>query len=357
MADVGILGLPNVGKTTLFNALTGLGAVTAPNPFSTIEPNLGVARVPDPTLDRAAEVEKSRKTVHASLELLDLPTMAGPGHSGLAPRFLARLREEDVLAVVLRAFDDGVVPADESGMDPVEQAESLLLELTLADAEVFGRRSEKAAKEASSDPGMRRFADAIGRAATVLSEGTPLRTMSWTTEELASFRDLMPLTLKPAVWVINTSEGEDAAPAIEAVSALVPDGDTVVALSARLEEEALLLDPEDRAELFEGFGLGEGALATMVRATYDALGLISFYTLGPKEAHAWTVRRDTSAREAAGKIHSDLERGFIRAEIAPIDTVIEAGGWDALKAAGGIRVEGKDYRVVEGDVMVVRFSV
>ena len=207
-----------MGKTTLFNALTGLGAITAPHPFSTIEPNLGVARVPDQKLDRAAEVENSRKTVHASLELLDLPTMAGPGHCGLVPRFLARLREEDVLAVVLRAFDDGVIPADESGVDPVEQAETLLLELTLADAEVFGRRSEKAAKEASSDPGMRRFADAIAKASALLSEGTPLRSASWTAEELAAFRDLMPLTLKPAVWVINTSEGDDAAPAIDAVT-------------------------------------------------------------------------------------------------------------------------------------------
>jgi len=357
VAGVGILGLPNVGKTTLFNALTGLGATTAPNPFSTIEPNLGVARVPDLTLDRAAEIEESKKIVHASLELLDLPTMAGSGHSGLAPRFLARLREEEALAVVLRAFGDDVVPADESGVDPAEQAEILLLELTLADAEVFSRRSEKAAKEASFDAGMRRFADTMARAAAVLSDGTPLRSLSWTTEELHAFRDLVPLTLKPAVWVINASEGDDAAPAVEAVRDLVPDGDTVVVLSARLEEEALLLDPEDRAELFEGFGLGEGALATMVRATYDALGLISFYTLGPKEAHAWTVRKGTSARGAAGKIHSDLERGFIRAEIASIDAVIEAGGWDALKASGGIRVEGKDHQILEGDVMVVRFSV
>jgi len=357
VAGVGILGLPNVGKTTLFNALTGLGAATAPNPFSTIEPNLGVARVQDLDLDRAAEIEESKKIVHASLELLDLPTMAGSGHSGLAPRFLARLREEDALAVVLRAFGDEVVPADESGVDPVEQAETLLLELTLADAEVFSRRSEKAAKEASSDVGMRRFADTIAGAAALLSDGTPLRSASWTAEELGAFRDLVPLTLKPAVWVINASEGDDAVLEAAAVRALVPDGDTVVVLSARLEEEALLLDPDDRAELFEGFGLGEGALATMVRATYDALGLISFYTLGPKEAHAWTVKKGTSARGAAGKIHSDLERGFIRAEIASIDAVIEAGGWDALKASGGIRVEGKDHEIVEGDVMVVRFSV
>ena len=207
------------------------------------------------------------------------------------------------------------------------------------------------------DPSMKRFAEAVGRAAAVLSDGIPLRSKTWSREELDAFRDLAPLTLKPAVWVINRGEDGDATAAAEAVKSLVPDGDTVVTLSARLEEEAAELDPEDRAELYEGLGLGEGALTTMVRAVYDAIGLISFYTLGPKEAHAWTVRRGASAREAAGKIHSDLERGFIRAEIATIDEVMEAGGWDPLKASGGIRVEGKEYVLAEQDVIVVRFSV
>ncbi|MCB2223272.1 MAG: YchF family ATPase [Actinobacteria bacterium] len=357
MAGVAILGLPNVGKTTLFNALTGLGAATAPHPFSTAEPNLGVARVPDAGLDRAAEVEGSRKIVHAQIELLDLPTVAGEGHSGLAPRFLARLREEEALAVVLRAFEDPSVPSDESGTDPVEQAETLLLELTVADAEVFARRSERAAKEASADAGKKRFAAAVAKASGVLEEGTPLRAVSWTDEERSAFRDLAPLTLKPAVWVVNAGEDGDGAGAAERVAETVPAGDTVVTLSARLEEEAAELDPADRAELYEGLGLGEGALATMVRATYDALGLLSFYTLGPKEAHAWTVRQGATAREAAGKIHSDLERGFIRAEIATLDEVIASGGWDACKAAGCVRVEGKDYVVAERDVVLVRFSV
>jgi len=346
-----------VGKTTLFNALTGLAAPTASHPFSTVEPNLGVAKVPDADLDRAAEIEGSKKIAHASLELLDIPTTAGAGHSGLAPRFLARLREEEALIVVLRAFEDGAVPDDESGVDPLEQAETHLLELTLADAEVFRRRSDRAAKEASSDAGMKRFANAIGKAADLLAEGIPLRSATWSREELDAYRDLAPLTLKPAVWVINVGEDADAGDAASSVQDLVPDGDTVVTLSARIEEEAAELDPADRAELYEGLGLGEGALTTMVRATYDAIGLISFYTLGPKEAHAWTVRRGSSAKEAAGKIHSDLERGFIRAEIATIDEVMEAGGWDPLKASGGVRVEGKDYEMSERDVIVVRFSV
>ena len=358
MARVGIVGLPNVGKTALFNALTGLGAPTAAHPMSTTEPNIGVARVPDEALDRAAEVEESRKTVHATLDLLDLPAMTGPGGAGLGAQFLGRLREMDALAVVLRSFDDESVPSEDSGLDPVEQAETLLLELALADAEVFARKRDRIAKEATADPSKKRAAAAVAAATELLEEGRALRTASWTDEELAAFRDLAPLTLKPAVWVVNVAE--DAADGEEqraAVVTVVPDGDTVVALSAAIEEEAAALDPDDRAELFEGLGLGEGALATMVRATYDALGLLSFYTVGPKESHAWTVRRGASAREAAGKIHSDLERGFIRAEVAAIGDVVEAGGWDAAKAAGIIRLEGKDYPIAEGDVIVVRFSV
>jgi GTP-binding protein YchF len=355
MARLGILGLPNVGKTTLFNALTGLAAPTAAHPFSTTEPNIGIARVPDERLDRIAELEGSDKVVHAALDLLDLPAMSGPGGAGFGAQFIGRLREMEALAVVLRAFHDESVPDGESGTDPVDQAESLLLELTLADAEVFTRRAQKAAKEATADASLKLAAAAIERAAAVLEAGTPLRAESWSEQELTAFRDLAPLTLKPAVWVINVDEGADVDPAD--VQAVVPAGDLVVVLSARIEEEAAQLDPADRAELLEGLGLGEGALATMVRASYDALGLLSFFTAGPKESRAWTVRVGAAAPEAAGKIHSDLERGFIRAEVATIDAVIDAGGWDPAKAAGIVRLEGKDYVVAEGDVIVVRFSV
>ena len=357
MASVGIVGHPNVGKTTLFNALTGLAAATAPHPFSTQEPNIGVAQVPDADLERVAVLEGSPKVVHTTLELLDLPAMSGDG-GGLGGRFLARLREVEVLAVVLRGFEDESVVADESGLDPVGQAEGLLLELALADAEVFGRRAEKAAKEASADPAMKPFAAAISAAVGLLDEGRHLRSAEWSEQQLTAFRDLAPLTLKPAVWVINASEDDPGAPAaVGAVREVVPAGDTVVALSARLEEEAALLAPEERAEVFAELGMGEGALATVVHATHDALDVVLFYTIGPKESHARTVRRGATAREAAGKIHSDLERGFIRAEIAPLDAVIEAGGWDAARAAGVVRVEGRDYPLVERDVMLVRFSV
>ncbi len=266
MARVGIVGLPNVGKTTLFNALTGLQAHTAPHPFSTVEPAVGVARVPDPMVDQLAAVEHPDKIVHATLDLLDLPAMARPGSSGLGARFLARLREEEAVAVVLRAFEDEGVPDDESGSDPAEQAEALLLELALADLEVFTRKAEKAVKEATADPAKRPAAAAVARGLGVLDQGKALRTESWDEQERAAFQDLAPLTLKPAVWVVNVGEDDSsAAEKVAAVAALVPAGDTVVAVSARIEEEASRLDPEDRAELLQGFGLGEGALARVVQ--------------------------------------------------------------------------------------------
>ena len=359
MARIGIVGYPNVGKTTLFNALTGLEAPTAAHPFSTTDPNMGVAKVPDPDLDEAARVENSVKLVHATLELLDLPAMAKPGHGGgFGAQFFGRLRDMETLAVVLRAFEDDSVPSDESGTDPLVQAQELLLELALADHEIFDRRREKLVKEATGDAAKRGAADAVTRATVLLEQGAQLRSERWERDQLSAFRDLAPLTLKPAVWVINV--GEDAEQAFDLVAeleALVPEGDTVVVVSAQLEQEGALLSPEDRRELFEGLGLGEGALAKVVRAAYGAMDLISFYTLGPKEAHAWTVRKGAKAPEAAGKIHSDLERGFIRAEIAPISVVIADGGWDECKKAGHLRVEGKDYTVAESDVIVVRFSV
>ncbi len=354
MEHLGIVGYPNVGKSTLFNALTGLDTPTARYPFSTSEAHVGVAVVPDPLLDRAAALEGSEKVAHATLELLDLPA----GHGGsLSPEMLGRLREVEALIAVVRAFEDVSIPADESGTDPVQQAENLTLELTLADAEVFGRRSERAAKEATADPSHQREALAISKAAAAAESGTPLRAERWTDEERAYFRDSPPLSLKPTIWVVNVAEESSGSEWEAKVRSVVPSDDVVLSLSAEIEEEAARLDPEDRAELFEGLGLGEGALATIVHAAYQALGLISFYTINPNEAHAWAVRRATRARDAAGKVHSDLERGFIRAEIATIHELIEAGGWEAAKAAGSVRVEGQDYEIAEGDVMMVRFSV
>ncbi len=356
VARIGLFGFANVGKTTIFNALAGLEAITAAHPFTTTEPNVGVAKVPDTKLDEAAVLEKSAKTVYATLDLLDLPAIGKAGE-GVGAQFISRLREMDALAAVLRSFDDEAVPTDIGGTDPVTQAEDLLVELTLADFEVFDRRRDKIRREATSDPSKKPAADAIAAATAVLEEGTPLRAAEWTQSQALAFRDLAPLTIKPGIWIVNIAEDADAKAAAEAVKAVVPEGDTVVALSAKIEEEAAELTSEERAEMFEELGLGEGALATVVQAAYGTLGLLSFYTVGPKESRAWTVRRGAAAPEAAGKIHSDLERGFIRSEVCQIDTIIEAGGWDAAKRDGLIRLEGKEYVVAEGDALMVRFSV
>jgi hypothetical protein len=353
---IGIVGFANTGKTTLFNALTGHDAPTAQHPFSTTSPNIGVARIADADLEEAARIERSAKLVSSTLDLIDLPAMARGG--GLGSQYLGRLREVEALAAVLRAFDDAAVPADESGTDPVAQAEDLILELAIADHEVMARRGEKVSKEASADPSKRSEAAVVNRAADLLGAGTPLRSVRWDSGELAVFRDLAPLTLRPVVWVVNVVEDHgDPSALTDAVAAVVPEHDTVVALSAPIEAEASKLEPEDREELLEGLGLGSGALSTVGQAAYRSLDLITFYTLGPKEAHAWTLRSGATAQEAAGRIHSDLERGFIRAEVAPLEEVTAAGGWDEAKRKGKVRVEGRDYPVRDRDVIVVRFSV
>jgi GTP-binding protein YchF len=355
MARLGIVGFPNVGKTTLFNAVTGLAAATGAHPFTTSEPRLGVAKVADPQLQRAAQLEGSATVTEATLELLDLPPLVRGQPQG---RFLAQLREVDALIVVLRAFTDPAVPAEGSGTDPIEQAEELLLELAVADHEVFARKAERSAKEATADATRSRAALAFSEAAAHLGRGELLRSRAWSDVEQEAFRDLAPLTSKPAIWVINVDESEASGGLmVDKLQEVIAPEDVVLALSARLEEEGSLLSEEARGEIFAGLGLGEGALARMVAAAYQSLDLISFYTLGPKEARAWTVKADSLITTAAGKIHSDLERGFIRAEVATIAEVIAAGGWEAAKHQGLIRIEGRDYRVKSGDVLLVRFSV
>lgn len=354
MARIGLLGYPNSGKTTLFNAVTGLEAATGPHPHTTTEPNLGVLRVADPYLERTAALENSRKWTHATLDMHDLPAVR-PG----SVRSLGPGREPDVLVMVLRGHPTDWVPAGEHGTDPASQAEELLVELALADLEVFERRSERIAKEASADPSMRPAAEAISRAADRLGEGTPLRELPWSEADLRAFRDLAPLSLVPCVWVVNVAEDDpDRQALMNSLKEVVPATDPVLAVCALLEEEVIRLDPSERDELYEGLGLGKGAAEALAGCVYDALGLISFYTVSRRECRVWTVPEGTPAREAAGKIHSDMERGFIRAEIGPIQDVIGQGGWSAARSATGVvRVEGKDYPLQDRDVMLVRFSV
>ena len=258
MARLGIVGFTNSGKTTLFNALTGLSSLTAAHPYSTQEPNVGVAKVPDPKLEAAARVENSAKVVPATLELLDLPALSRQT-TQMAAQFFGRLREMEALIVVLRAFTDAAVPDDGTGTDPVAQAEELLLELAVADHEIFDRRADRLQREASADRSRLGAASLVSAAAEHLGRGEALRTGTWEEDALEVFRDLAPLTMKPAIWVVNVDEGETEAEGTAAgLRQIVPPGDEVVILSARLEEEGAQLSPEERAELFEGLGLGEG---------------------------------------------------------------------------------------------------
>ena len=354
MTRIAILGFSNSGKTTLFNALTGLEAPTATHPFTTADPNVGVLKVADPLLDRIAVLEGSRKVTRATLDLHDLPAVR-PG----SVRRLGPGREPEAILMVLRGHEAGWVPAGSHGTDAVEQAEELLVELAVSDFEVFHRRRDRIAKEASADPELRPAAEAIARAADLLAEGTPLRQFPWSEAQLGAFRGLSPLSLLPCVWVINTGEDDpDQESHAGRLREVVPSTDPVLAVSALLEEEVVRFDPAEREEIYEGLGLGQGARAAVAGAVTGALDLLTFYTMNSRESRAWMVSRGSTARQAAGKIHSDLERGFIRAEVAPIEEVVRHGGWARTRSTGGvIRVEGKDYLVQDGDVMLVRFSV
>ena len=353
MTRAGLLGFPNVGKTTLFNALTGLEAFTAPHPYSTTQPKIGTVKMPDRLLDRLAALERSRKVTHAGLDLVDLPAVRSGSIRGVGAG-----REPDLLLAVLRAHDSDAVPVDEHGTDPAGQADDLMVEVALSDFEMFERRTERLTKEAAADPRLRPVADAITRGADRLGEGIPLRQADWSDVETRAFRDMAPLSLLPCVWVVNVAEddgGDDTA--VERVREVVPDTDPVLAVSALIEEEVAGLEASQRAEVYEGLGLGEGAPARVVRAIHDALRLVTFYTVNRRDSRAWTVPERTPARKAAGKIHSDMERGFIRAEVSTIRDVIGCGGWTEARSGGVVTVEGGDYEVRDGDVMMVRFSV
>ena len=353
MTRAGLLGFPNVGKTTLFNALTGLEAFTAPHPYSTTQPNIGTVKAPDRLLEQLATLESSRKVTHAGVDLIDLPAVRSGSIRGLGAG-----REPDVLLAVVRAHDSDAVPVGEHGTDPVVQADDLLVEVAMSDFEMFERRTERLRKEAAADPSLRPVAEAVIGGTERLAEGIPLRQGEWSEIELRAFRDMAPLSLLPCVWVVNVAEddvGNDML--IERVGEAVPETDPVLAVSALIEEEVAGLDPSERAEVYEGLGLGEGAPARVVSAVYGALGLVTFYTVNRRDARAWTVPAGTGAREAAGRIHSDMERGFIRAEVSQIGDVIGCGSWAHARADGVVRVEGRDYEVRDGDVMMVRFSV
>jgi GTP-binding protein YchF len=355
---LGIVGLPNAGKSALFNALTGGEAVVAAHPFSTTETTMGVAQVPDSRIDRLAEMSKSKKLVHATVELVDIAGLVAGSSTGegLGNRFLAGIREADALCLVLRAFDD---PNVVGGTDPLDDLQVLELELVLADAGTIDSQLDKRRKAAKLDKALAGEVAAMEAASATLQDGVPIYRSSLDADQRAALKSLFLLTNKPVLAVVNLSEDQvgEADAIVKPVADELGNAGEVLGVSVQLEAEAAQLPPEERAELLEGLGLGEGALPRVARGAYHLLGRRTFFTTGDKESRAWTFRAGAKAPECAGVIHSDLQRGFIRAEVIRWDELLELGSWNAAKDVGKLRVEGKDYEVVDGDVLEIRFNV
>lgn len=363
--NCGIVGLPNVGKSTLFNALTATAAAQAENfPFCTIEPNVGRVGVPDARLDEIAKIAGSAKTVPTQLEFVDIAGLvkgASKGE-GLGNQFLANIRETDAIIHVLRCFDDSNVIHVEGSVDPVRDAEVIETELMLADMESLGRQVDNIGRKAKSgDKELKAQLDFMQTVQKALEEGKSARTVAVPDDQKKNFRMLQLLTGKPILYVCNVSE-DDAATGNEwtkKVEAMAKaQGAQCVVICAAIESEIAQLDTEaERKEFLETIGLAEPGLNKIIRAGYDLLGLQTFFTAGPKEARAWTVRRGAKAPEAAGCIHTDFERGFIKAEVIAFDDFVGLGGEQPCKDAGKMRQEGKEYFVHDGDVVLFRFNV
>lgn len=358
MEKFGFVGLPNAGKSSLYNALTGGGALAAPYQFATTDPNVGVAKVPDERLDHLAEMSRSRNTVHTAVQFTDIGGLVEGAHKGegLGNQFLGGIREVDAVVYVLRAFPHPDVPGPS---DPLEHLRVVEIELTLADLDTVERQYDKRRKAAAQDRSLADELAALDAARPFLEEGVPLYRSSLAPEHRAALRPWFLLTNKPVLAVVNV--GEDQLDEIESVVAPVQAelggyGD-VFGACIQLEAEAAQLPADDRAEMLEGLGLGEGALPRFVRAAYHVLGLRTFFTTGEKESRAWTFRDGSTAPEAAGRIHTDFQRGFIRADVIQWDVLLGAGSWHAAREAGKVRVEGRDYVVADGDVMEFRFNV
>jgi ribosome-binding ATPase len=358
MERLGLVGLPNAGKTSLFNALTGAAAPVAAHPFTTTETTQGMAPLPDQRLDALASMSASKKVVRAGVEVVDIAGLVAGSSAGegLGNRFLAGIRECDALCLVLRAFEDDEVPGD---TDPLGALGTLELELVLADVATVESQLDKRRKAARADKSLAAEVAAIETAHEVLGAGTPLYRAGLGAEQRLLRKGLFLLTDKPVLAVVNLGESqlEKAEAIVGPVSDELGGHGESLAACVQLEAETAQLLPGERAELLEGLGLGEGALARVARVAYHLLGRRTFFTTGDKESRAWSFRAGAGAPECAGVIHSDLQRGFIRAEVIHWDELIGLGSWSAAKTAGKLRLEGKDYQVEDGDVLEIRFNV
>ena len=362
MERFGLVGLPNAGKSSLYNALTGGGALAAPYPFATKDPNIGVAKVPDERVDRLAEMSKSKSVIHAQVEVVDIGGLvegASKGE-GLGNKFLANIREVDAIVFVLRAFEDDDVVGSP---DPLEHLRVVELELALADLEAVEKRLNQATRQSKLDKTLGDEIAALQAAYDALSEGRPLYRAGLSADDREILAPYFLLTNRRVLAVVNV--GDDAVDDIPAAEARVSaefndagDNVEVIGMCVQLEAEAATItDPAERAEMLEGFGLGEGALFRMVRSAYHLLGMRTYFTTGEKETRAWTFYEGSTAPVCAGRIHTDFQRGFIKAEVIQWDELLALGSWTKAKEAGKLRVEGKDYIGQDGDVMEFRFNV
>ncbi|PIO48233.1 MAG: redox-regulated ATPase YchF [[Chlorobium] sp. 445] len=358
----GILGLPNVGKSTLFNAITAQQVDAQNYPFCTIEPNVGTVAVPDKRLQDLAKIVRTSKIVSATLEIVDIAGLvrgASKGE-GLGNKFLSHIREVDALIHVVRCFDDPNIVHVDGSVNPVRDIETIETELILADLESLEKRLPKLEKEAKKDAKLEVQLNLMKKVVAVLSDGKPARLAAESTEEKSLLKSFFLLTSKPVLYVANVNEtdvltGNAYTKQVEGIAA--KEDAKVIVVCAKLESEIALLSDEEKPEFLASLGLEMSGLDKIIRATYDLLGLQTYFTAGEKEVHAWTIRKGAKAPEAAGVIHSDFEKGFIRAEVMKYDDLVRLGSEQKVREAGKLAIEGKDYIVQDGDIMFFRFNV
>ena len=362
---LGIVGLPNVGKSTLFNALTNAGAESANYPFCTIDPNVGVVAVPDKRLDRLAEMYNPDKYTPAIIEFVDIAGLvkgASKGE-GLGNKFLGNIREVDAVVHVVRCFENGDIVHVDGSVDPLRDVETINLELILSDLEIVERAIDRTTKAARADKKLLEKLEVLERVKAALEAGKCARTVDLSDEDIAWVEESRLLTLKPTIYVANIAEDEVGGDYVnnEGYNALKAhaesEGSEIIAVSAQIEAELAALDGEEKEMFLNDLGIEESGLDKLIKSSYSLLGLISFLTAGPKEVRAWTIKKGTKAPGAAGKIHTDFERGFIRAEVVAFDDLTREGDRNKVKEKGLLRSEGKEYVMKDGDVVEFLFNV